>query len=125
MKDKIQLLMDEAIEKEIQALKNCAPGSEQEAATIKNLTQLHAMRVEEAKIEQADNQRLDDVEVKKAQLKSQAKDRWVNFGVQGVLTIGGWLLYGHFFNKGLEFERTGTVRSPWMRNLISKVLPRK
>lgn len=124
MKDRIQKSLDEAIGKELENLSDSINETEKEKS-IENLSTLYKLRIEEAKIEQAKNDKYDELEIKKAQLDSQAKDRVFNVALQAGLTVGGWLVYSLWFRRGLKFEEEGTVTSPWTRNLISRMFPKK
>lgn len=124
MKDRIQKSLDEAIGKELENLSDSINETEKEKS-IENLSTLYKLRIEEAKIEQAKNDKYDELEIRKAQLDSQAKDRVFNVALQAGLTVGGWLVYSLWFRRGLKFEEEGTVTSPWTRNLISRMFPKK
>jgi len=58
------------------------------------------------------------------QLKSQEKDRWIGHG----LAIAGIVLplisYAVMFGKGLKFEETGSVNSPFVKNLLNLFRPK-
>lgn len=125
MKDRISASLDDVIGKEIEGVKYLEPGTEQKAKAIDNLKNLYMLRIEEAKLEHERRERIDEMDVKHAQLKSQSVDRWLNMGLQIGLTLGGWLMYDIWNRRGFKFEETGTVRSPWTRNLISRMLPKK
>ena len=62
---------------------------------------------------------------KEALRKDQNLDRWIGLGVQVGLAVGGWLVYDIWNRRGLKFEETGTITSPWTRNLVSRMLPKK
>ena len=124
MKDKIQMLLDEQIEKEIKNLNDCVTESEKSTA-IKSLSVLHALRIEEAKIEQAESSRYDEKEMKEATLKSESRSRWINTGVQAGLTIASWIATALLVRGAYKFEETGVVKSPITRSLIPKMFLRK
>lgn len=125
MKDKIQGLLDEVIVEEIRNLSDLEAGSKEKSAAVEDLTNLYKLKIEEAKIEQAKIEKSEEKDMKQAQLKSQALDRWINIGVQVGLAIGGWVAYDIWNRRGLRFEETGTITSPMTRNLISRMLPKK
>lgn len=136
MENKIRNLLDEVIEEKIQDVSALTAGSDEETSAVNELAQLHKLRIEELKIEadyaskqnqiKADKEaRIIENSLKHEQLRSQAIDRWVNVGKDVGIAIGGWILYRHCFREGLKFEQFGTITTPWMRNLISKVLPKK
>lgn len=125
MEDKVQVLLNEVIEKDIRNLSNLDAGSEARSKAVEELKNLHEMRIEEAKIEQGKVNVIFTKEDKEAQLKSQAFDRWVNIGVQVGLAIGGWVAYDVWYRRGLRFEETGSITSPMTRNLLSRLIPKK
>lgn len=136
MENKIRNLLDEEIETRLLNVSALATGSEEESTAISELERLHKLRVEELKIEADYRSKQDQINadkeariiengLKHEQLRSQAIDRWVNMGTQIGIAIGGWALYRHCFREGLKFEQFGTLSTPWMRNLVSKILPRK
>lgn len=125
MEDKVQVLLNEEIEKDIRNLSNLESGSEARSKAVDELKKLHELRIEEAKIEQGKVNVIFAKEDKEAQLKSQAFDRWINIGVQVGLAIGGWVAYDVWYRRGLRFEETGSITSPMTRNLLSRLIPKK
>lgn len=116
--DDIKHLLDEEIEAEFEKLSSMEAGSDERAKATEDLAKLYKLRIDEIK---AENERKD----KKAQRKDLMTDRLINIGLQLGLTAGGWLFYYICFHKGLKFEETGTLTSPWMRNLVSRMTPKK
>ena len=116
--DKVQELLDERIEKEIQNLPNLEAGTKERSAAVEDLSNLYKLRIEEAKIER-------EREIKYAQLGAQTKDRVANVLTQFGVAAIGVIAYNAWFRDGLKFEQTGLVRSPWVKNLISRMVPRK
>lgn len=136
MENKIRNLLDEVIEEKIQNVSALMVGSDEESSAVEELAQLHKLRIEELKIEaeyaskqaqiNAEKEaRIIENGLKHEQLRSQAIDRWANIGKDVLIAIGGWALYRQCFREGMKFEQFGTITTPWMRNLISKVLPKK
>lgn len=123
--DKINGLLDEVIETELLSLSEMERGSETKTATIKDVTELYKLRIEEAKAEQAKVDSRREAEVRRLQLQAQSFDRWLNFGATVGTTVVGWILYNTWFHQGIEFEQTGTVRNPWTRTLMTKMFPKK
>lgn len=118
-------LLDEVIETELLHLSEMDAGSAEKSNAVKDLSELYKLRIEEVKAKQAQADSCVEAEMRQAQAKSQAFDRWLNLGVQVGLTVGGWVMYSVWYHKGLKFEETGTVRAPMTRNLLSRMLPRK
>lgn len=132
MEKDIRSLLDETIVNEIQTLSEYEVGSEKRSAAVEELTQLHKLRIEEAKVEVSKAENYDKAvtcdrewEIRRDQLKAEARDRWINFGLQVGIAIGGWIAYDVWHRRGLKFEESGTVGSSWTRNLMSRMLPRK
>lgn len=115
MKDKIQELLDEAIETRINELDTINDTAER-AAAIAELSELHKMRIEESKI-------TSETVAQQYQEKSKNLDRWIDLGVQIGLTIGGWAMYSLWQRREQKFEMVGTPSSPMFRNLLSRMIP--
>lgn len=131
MNDEIRESLDEVIDEEIKRIKTLLDGKEKSEA-ISNLTELYKLRIEEEKIDctKMETARQETVAEQEAnlrleQLNSQKFDRIVNTALQAGITIGEWTLYGLAFYAGLKFEELGTIRTPWMRNLIGMITPKK
>lgn len=116
--DKIRKSLDEAIAKDIQDITVLNTGSEERTATVKELTELYKLRIEEDRVEMERKE-------KEAQEESHALDRWINVGLQVGLTALSLLAYNAWYRRGLKFEETGTVTSSMTRNLMSRMLPNK
>lgn len=141
--DDINKLLGEEIKTEISNLSNLEDGSEEKSKAIEDLAKLYRLRIEEIKaeterndqrsrammeedkhnlaVEIADDEKLDKI----AQRKAANLDRMINIGLQVGLAVGGWLVYDIWHRRGLKFEETGTITSPWTRNLVSKMTPKK
>ena len=131
MKDEIRKSLDEVIIDELEQIRSMPNGKEKNEA-ITNLSELHKLRIEEEKIEYSKMETIrqetaseQENKLRVEQLNSQKYDRILNAVMQAGITIGEWTLYGLAFYAGLKFEEIGTIRTPWMRNLISMVTPRK
>ena len=96
--------------------------SEKEKA-IANVTELYKLRIEEAKLEQAKNDKLTEQDIREAQLEGQKLDRWLNLGLQIGLTVGGWVMFSMWQRREMKFELEGTPTTPMFRNLLSKMTP--
>ena len=125
MKDKISILLDGMIEEELNNVKTLQPGTKEKTDAIEDLNQLYKLRIEEAKIEQERAHNNRDIELRRVQLESQAKDRRVNVGLQIGLSMASLVAYDLWYRRGLKFEETGVIRSRWIRNLVSRMFPKK
>lgn len=116
-------LLDEVIETELLNLSDMETGSEGRSNAVKDLTELYKLRIEEAKAEQARADSRAEAEMKHEQAKSQTTFQWLNIGAQLFIAGCGLIAYNSWFHDGLKFEETGTVRNPWTRSLMTKMLP--
>lgn len=115
--DRIQTLLDERIEHELEWL-DVGCTEEEKSRAIENLSALHKLRIEEMKIETERNEQ-------KNQSVIHNLDRWIDIGVRVGLTIIPLIAYNAWYNRGLRFEETGSIGSPMVRNLTSRLLPKK
>lgn len=130
----IKELLDEVIEDELENLMDLERGSDEEAKAIKNLTDLHKLRIEEIRTDsdtEDRNQRRymdaeahdDDERYRKNQLKADSIDRYLKFGL-GILELALPLaFYGVWMRMGFEFEKEGTFTSTTFRNLFNRFKP--
>lgn len=63
--------------------------------------------------------------LRERQISEQVIDRWVNVGLQVGLALMGIGAYDAWYRRGLKFEENGTIASPMIKNLISRMLPKK
>lgn len=117
-------LLDDVIETELLNLSEMESGSEAKSSAIKDVAELYKLRIEEVKAQQARVDNRAEAETRQMQIKSQTIDRWFNFGAQVGLGICTLVMYNFWFHEGLGFEETGTIRSPWTRNIMSRMLPK-
>lgn len=118
--EKIDQMLNETIEKEIRNLSNLENGSQEKSSAVNDLTKLYELHLESVKIEQAKN----DETIRNKQGKSQMLIEIGKVVVPAVISVGGWIAYGHWFKTGLNFEREGVIGSSTFRNLFSKMVPR-
>ena len=134
--DEIRDLLGEEIKDEIENLSSLDAGSEAKSKAIEDIAKLYRLRIEEIKaetektdaqkrVELEELKRGDAIKSEELQRENQKIDRWVNVGLQAGLMVGGWIVYDIWHRRGLKFEESGTITSPWTRNLMSKMFPRK
>lgn len=130
------------------------PGSEEHTRLVKSISELLRFRMDtykakkeaelreeqlklEAKRAEAEFNKMEEqlkaekerfeaeVERNKEQDKAQNKSRWIDIGLRVTEFAITETIFVLLFGKGMKFEETGTWRSPWFRNLWSKIkLPR-
>lgn len=91
----------------------------------------YELKLEEDKLELERQNQKDQAELEKLKLEAEAAKakeqhffNWLGIGVQLGTTIFMATCYNMWLNRGFRFEEFGTIRSPHMRNLIGKILPR-
>lgn len=123
--DQIRMSLDEVIAQTLEVIKSSKSGSDERAEAIKELKELHAARIEELKAEQAQRDYVREEHTRAEQNHFQKFDTILKAGVQVGVAVAGWIAYDGWFRRGLHFETHNTVGSPWTRNLINRMLPKK
>lgn len=123
--DQIKQALDEEIKQEIQELSKFDAGSEEKAKAIDGVTKLYKLKLDEIEAETKRKESEHEKTLKHAQRKDANIGQWVGIAVQVGLAIGGWICYDIWHRRGLKFEETGTVCSPWTKNLMSNMKPRR
>lgn len=92
---------------------------------------LYKLKIEEDKMELERQKQKDASELEKLKLEAEAAKakeqrffNWAGLGVQLGTTIFMAACYDMWLTRGYKFEEFGTVRSPHLRNLIGRILPR-
>ena len=132
MHNENQQKLDEVIAKELDALGALTPGSKEHLLAVKDLKELYQLTLEEQKIRNAaldamDKKSIEDeqLRVKELELLDKKRERWFTAAVQAGLAVAGWIVYTAWMREGFTFEQEGTVRSPWLRNIIGKMTPKR
>ena len=149
----IKSMLDEVIEEEIQKLDNLSD-QEEKSAAIKDLAQLHKLRIEEIKAqaevdEKCKRRELDSIknnaEIALKQREADGKDadrareqsalaqqarenkidRYVKVAVAGVELVVPLAFYGIWMRRGFKFEETGSFTSTTFKNLLNRFRPTK
>lgn len=107
----IKKLLDEKIEKNLRFLNECEIGSEESDKVLHELDILEEFRLDEMRISNEE--------------KKQNLDRWISIGLQVGATLIPIIAYDIWYRRGLKFEETGTIGSPMVRNLMTKLIPNK
>lgn len=134
--DEIKDLLGEEIKKEINNLSSLDDATEKKSKAIDDIAKLYRLKLEETKIEAEleDNRNRHELEKmakddertsREEQRKKINLDRVVDVGLQVLTVVGGWIAYDVWHRRGLKFEETGSVTSPFTRNLMTKMLPKK
>ena len=100
-------MLERQIETEIQGLATMDPDSDEKAKAVENLTKLHKLKIDEAKVE-LERQTKDD----------EKKHRFIKLGVD-VGLVGVGLVFNHYWRKkGFKFEEEGTFTSNTLREIM-------
>lgn len=150
----IKGLLDDVIEQEIQNLQSLNTGTDEMSMAIRDLANLHKLRIEEIKTQtEADEKRerrVMDSEQRKAEIdlkerelnskdadriqeealqRSQARDQMIDRCVRTGVAVGELVLplifYGIWMNRGFKFEETGAFTSTTFKNLLNRFRPTK
>ena len=123
--DQIKERLDEEIEQEIQDLSEMEAGSEAKAKAIDGVTKLYRLKLDEVEAETRRREINAQKELEEAKRKDANKGQWISVAVQVGLAVAGWICYDIWHRRGLKFEETGAVTSPWTRNLMSNMKPKR
>ena len=148
-----ELLADE-IKSEIDNLGSLEPGSDEHSKAVESLTKLYKLRIEEIKNEmeldeKRDRRLMEDEQAKKdAELKTQQFEADIEFrerelalkdsqdhglifdlaigiGVPLLLKLIDTIAYDKWYNRGLIFEKTGTITAHMTKGLVTKMTPKR
>lgn len=127
-------LLEERLVTEFEGLKTIEPGTAKHEQAVDNLVKLYKLKIEEDKAvnnEKLEMRRLDNEEVnfEHSRVDDAEKEKkhrvmqYIGYGLQGLGIVVPLIAYGKWYRDGLEFEKTGTVTSSFLKNLIGKFRP--
>jgi len=136
MDEEIRDLLGGEIKSQIESLSDMETGSKEKSAAIDDLAKLYRLRLEENKNEgeldekqscrfTEDNHFDDELDLKKAQLREDIRDRYFRVGIAAAEIVLPLLFYASWIRKGFRFEQTGTFTSTTFRGLFNKFRPTK
>lgn len=132
MNEKLENLLEEEIESEINNLGCLSPGSEEHSNAVESLTKLYKLKIEETQNERDHIEKCKEMAVaesehrlKVSQLAEQVRDRYFRVGVEAAGIVLPLVFYAVWMRKGFKFEETGTFTSTTFRGLIQKFKPTK
>lgn len=135
MEDKFVKSLNKVIEEKIEEYSKYPETNDKRSATLKEVAELHKMRVEEAKIEleeyqarkKAENEQqalISEDAYKYESMKSQRNLKLLELAKDVSLGVGGFVAYTIWQRREQIFEMTGTPSSGMFRNLLNKMLPK-
>lgn len=130
--DLLRTHLDQVLEHDLTIIENAKPGSDERSKAIEDFVSMYRLRTEEDELKikrlSEDNRAYANQAETDIQEKQLAKSRY-EFLIRAVVDIGiaglGLLAYDKWFSRGLLFESTGTIGSPWVKGLITKMFPKK
>lgn len=127
MSDKIERMLEEEIEREIEKLSSLEPWGDEYSTVVEALTKLYKLRIEEtknAKEAELKEQQIDDeAELRGSQLERDTKHQYLKLGVEIAGLISTLLFNGVWMKRGFRFEETGSFTSTTFRTLFSHFRP--
>lgn len=102
MKNKLEELLDEKIEAELNALDDFDPASEERGKTVDNVVKLYKLKNDATKFE-----------------------RYVKLGAEIAGIVLPLAFYGSWMRMGLKFEETGSIRSTAFKSFFTHLKPKK
>jgi len=129
MDKRIEDLLREEIENQIEELSTLQSGSEEKLRATKGLTELYKLKIDEDKAcndaEDKVKSRIRDAGMNEIQHMEQKKERYTKIGIAAAELIIPLIFYGVWMNKGLQFEKEGTFTSTTFRGLFNRFRPTK
>lgn len=122
--NEIKTKLEESIESGLERLNSTQPGSDEWRKMIDHVDTLYRLKLDEDKLKLEEKKASEQMKAEAKKSKEQRLINWVNIGVQAGTTIFTAICYDIWLNRGYKFEENGTIRSPHMRNLISRIMPR-
>lgn len=139
MDEEIRNLFKEEITKRIEEIRDLPVGSKEYDAAVENVTRMYKTLIEDMhaeydysdKYERRDSEAKfrekefeENTRLKEEELKDQKKHQWIKVGLDVANLVLPAALFLGSFDKGLAFEKDGTIVTPWMRALINAITPK-
>lgn len=129
MDKEITEMLNEEIKSQLSDLALLDTGSKEKSEAIDDLVQLYKLKIEETKTELESEKEIDERErndqLKRDQLKEQAKDRYFKFGIAAGELVIPLIFYAFWMKKGFQFETDGTYTSKTFMNFMHFIKPTK
>lgn len=125
MDDKVRKALDERILAELEDISKMESGCEVKRAAVDDLTAMYKLRLEEIKLENE----LEEKKLSMVQQDCERKERKIgkilDIATSGFSVSMPLIFYGVWMKRGLEFEKTGILKSTTFKNLIHWFKPGK
>lgn len=119
MDEEIKAALDEEIKAQIDGLSSLSQGSKEKSDAVEDLTKLYKLRIEEVKASDAAILNEREQQLEEDKLVEQRKDR----RLKGGIAIGELVATAGAFCMGLNFEKTGSICSTFVKKLINSWKP--
>lgn len=120
-------MLEQEIKEDFEVLTELIPGDEKYSKAVDDVVKLYKLKIEEDKNSLDYNEKYEEgekeIQLKKAQLEEQIKDRYFRLGVDVAGILLPLMFYGVWMKKGFKFEETGTFTSTTFRGLFSRFRP--
>lgn len=112
--------LKDVLDKELDELYEMEDG-EEKTRKVKNVVELYGVDLKETEYRNAEY----DATIKLQQTKIQNYIQVAKIVAETGAIITSLACYNAWYRTGLKFEETGSISSPWVRNLVNKMLPGK
>ena len=118
-------MMDKELKRRFEDLENMTTGSDEQGKATDNIVKLYKLRMDENEAnvsKEADEDKLElekhklELEIAKADDDKFIRILTVATGIG--TTVLGFVVGGHFYNKGFKFEETGTICSSTLKSIM-------
>ena len=118
MDRELELMMNDELKAQIEALNGMVPGTEEHGHAVDDISKLYKLNIEKAKNDA-------EIKQKQEQAESDAKNRKREQIIAASGVVAQAALYATLFVMGLKFEENGALSSSFVRNLTNQIkLPR-
>lgn len=125
MNEKIELRLDEVIEKGLENLSFSDLGTDESEAIIDDVAKLYRLKLDVVKTESEILEMDMNRKIELTNIEDKAKDRYIKIGMDSAGILLPLMFYGYWMMKGFRFEETGTYTSKTFMNLFNRFRPDK
>jgi len=139
MNDRIEELLDEVIESELEKMKDSLESPEEKKVTVDYLVKLNNIQTERKEVKRKETElelkhleledkievQSDDKAYKEVLVKREMLQTFVKGGIEVFGVVAPIMFYSAWMKRGLRFEETGTYTSQTFKGLFGKFKPTK
>lgn len=119
MDTQIMTMLDKEYERTLNEVSLATTESEEAKWQLQKLTELHKQRMNELKASDEAYLQMEEISMKKEQMKEGKKDRIIKIVLEGMAILVPVTVSSFWMAKGLKFEQSGTFTSrtgQWLSN---------